>query len=147
MKIISLLALMAAGLVSRAVAADAAPTDAVVIDHTKVDAAFAKSLPPLLVTPGYKVQTGRRVVPGKVEIHASDTDIFYVTEGTATLVTGGTAVDAKVTKPGETIAEKIDGGTPHKLAKGDVVVIPAGVPHWFSEVSGTFLYFVVKVTK
>jgi quercetin dioxygenase-like cupin family protein len=28
--------------------------------------------------------------------------------------------------------------------KGDVVVVPAGVPHWFKEVRGPFLYFVCK---
>jgi quercetin dioxygenase-like cupin family protein len=31
-----------------------------------------------------------------------------------------------------------------KLAKGDVVVIPAGVPHWFKEVPGTVVYYTVK---
>lgn len=124
----------------------APPTEVVVFDHAKVDNAFAKAMP-LLVTTRYKVQTGRRVMPGVVEIHANDTDIFYVTEGTATLTTGGTPVDPKAASPGETRAEKISGGTPRRLTKGDVVVIPAGIPHQFTEVSGTFLYFVIKVTK
>ena len=53
----------------------------------------------------------------------------------------------KTVRPGEISGETITGGTPHKLVKGDVVVVPAGVPHWFNEVSGTFLYFVIKVTK
>lgn len=39
------------------------------------------------------------------------------------------------------------GGVPHHLVKGDVIVIPAGVPHQFTAVSGTFLYYVVKVTR
>ena len=127
-------------------AVDAPPTDAVVLDHAKVDAAFAVGMP-LLVNTSYKVQAGRRVTAGNVEVHASDTDIFYVTEGTATIVTGGTPVDAKTTGAGEVRAEKITGGVPRRLAKGDIMVIPAGVPHWFTEVSGTFLYLVIKVTK
>lgn len=151
MKIRPLLALLFIGFAGRAFAADAPrpgppPTDVVVLDHAKVDDAFAKGLP-LLLTTSYKIQTGRRVMPGNVEIHERDTDIFFVTEGTATLTTGGTATNAKPTGPGEIRGEKIAGGVPRKLAKGDVVVIPPGVPHWFSEVSGTFVYFVVKVTK
>ena len=151
MKLRLLLALVFTAAVSRLTAADAPalvapPTAAVVIDHAKVDDAFAKGLP-LLLTTSYKIQTGRRVMPGKVEIHERDTDIFYITDGTATFTTGGTATGAKVVRPGETSGETITGGTPHKLVKGDVVVVPAGVPHWFNEVSGTFLYFVIKVTK
>jgi hypothetical protein len=49
--------------------------------------------------------------------------------------------------PGEIRAPKIAGGEEHHLKKGDVIVIPAGVPHQFTAVDGTFLYFVVKVTK
>ena len=146
MKTTALLASLALGLTPAALAADAPPTNVVVLDHAKVDDAFAKGLP-LLITSSYKIQTGRRVMPGNVEIHERDTDIFYVTEGTATLTTGGTATETKTTGPGETRGEKITGGVARKLAKGDVVVIPAGIPHWFSEVSGTFVYFVVKVTK
>jgi len=146
MKSSVLIALLVLGLVGRGAAADAPPTDVVVLEHTKVDDAFAKGLP-LLITSSYKIQTGRRVMPGNVEIHERDTDIFYITEGTATLTTGGAATDAKTTAPGEIRGEKITGGVARKLTKGDVVVIPAGVPHWFSEVSGTFLYFVIKVTK
>lgn len=151
MKSTALIALLALGLVSRAAAADAPPpaappTDVVLLDHAKIDDAFAKGMP-LLINTSYKIQAGRRVMPGKVEIHEHDTDIFYVTEGSATFVTGGTAVGGKTTKPGEILGDTITGGVTRHLTKGDVIVIPAGVPHWFTEVSGTFLYLVVKVTK
>ena len=47
---------------------------------------------------------------------------------------------------GDTIdAGSIDGGTEHRLAEGDVLVVPAGVPHQFVDVSDPFLYFVAKV--
>ncbi len=78
------------------------------------------------------------------EIHTKDADIVYVLEGTATLVTGGTAVDAKVTEPDELRGSSISGGEAHPLQKGDVIIVPAGVPHWFKEVSNPFLYYVVK---
>jgi mannose-6-phosphate isomerase-like protein (cupin superfamily) len=146
MKSFVLVAIFALGITSRLFAADAPPTDVVLFDHAKVDDAFAKGLP-LLINSSYKLQAGRRVLPGQVEIHTSATDIFYITEGTATIVTGGTAVDPKQTAPGELRADKAVGGVTRHLAKGDVIVIPAGVAHWMTEVSNPFLYLVVKVTK
>src|SRR3954465_15226797 len=95
MKTSSLLALVSFSVVPL-FAADAPPADVVFFDHAKVDNAFATGMP-LLVNTRFKVQTGRRVVPGQVEVHASDTDIFYVTEGSATLTTGGKVVDPKTT--------------------------------------------------
>ena len=50
------------------------------------------------------------------------------------------------TAPGERRGETIEGGTAQPLAKGDVLVVPNGVPHQFTEVRGPFLYYVVKVT-
>ena len=131
----------------RSVAAEAPPTEVVVIDHGQVEGAFAQGRP-MLVNSSYKIQAGRRVTaPGEVEIHEHDTDIFYITEGSATLVTGGQTEGGKTTGVGETRGTKIVGGTERKLQKGDVVVVPAGIPHWFTEVSNPFLYLVVKVTK
>jgi quercetin dioxygenase-like cupin family protein len=128
-------------------AAEAPPSDVVVIKHGEVDNAFAQGRP-IMANTSYKIQAGRRVTaPGQVEIHAHDTDIFYITEGTATLVTGGQTEKGAPTAAGEIRGEKIMGGTTRALQKGDIVVVPAGVPHWFTEVSNPFLYLVVKVTK
>jgi quercetin dioxygenase-like cupin family protein len=117
----------------------------ILIDHEKVAAAFAKGVP-LLETNNFKIQAGRREVPGIVEVHARDTDIFYVLEGAATLVTGGKAVEPKRLSDDEVRAKEIVGGEVRHLVKGDVIIIPKGVPHWFKEVNGPFLYYVVKVT-
>ncbi len=67
-------------------------------------------------------------------------------EGTATLVTGGSTVDGKTTAPDEIRAARLEGGTTRSLAKGDIVIIPSGVPHWFRDVQAPFLYYTVKVT-
>ena len=143
----ALIALLALGFVCRVSAVDAPPTDVVIIDHAQVETTFAKGLPPWMVNTSYKIQAGRRLVGGKVEIHAHDTDILWVTEGSATFITGGKAIKPTETKPGEFTADGIEGGVTHKVVKGDLIVVPNGVPHWFKEVEGTFLYFVVKVTK
>ena len=115
-------------------------------DHKTMDEAFSKGK--MLITNNhYKVLAGRRVEPGVVEVHEHDTDVIYVTEGNATFVIGGSIADAKTDSPGEIRAKISTDGTAHHLNKGDVIVVPKGIPHWFSEVSGTFLYFVVKVTE
>ena len=70
---------------------------------------------------------------------------MHVVRGTATVVTGGEMKDAREIAPGELRANSVDGGKPHRLDEGDVLAIPSGVPHQFTDVSDPFLYFVVKV--
>ena len=129
----------------QAPAAAPAPGDGVTIitgDTTR--AGFAKGTP-LIETAAYKVHASRRDGPGTAEIHARDIDIFYVLEGSATLLTGGRVVDGKTTAPDEVRGPSLDGGTPRTVAKGDVIIVPNGVPHWFKAVQGPFLYYTVKV--
>jgi mannose-6-phosphate isomerase-like protein (cupin superfamily) len=111
----------------------------------KVNAAFAKGLP-IVETGAYKVIAGRRDRDGQAEVHARDTDIMYVIEGTATLVTGGQVVGGKSTAADEIRGDTITGGDPRPLVKGDVIIIPSGIPHLFKDVKAPFLYYVVKVT-
>lgn len=114
-------------------------------DKDKVAAAFAKGIP-LIEVNNYKVHASRREAPGMAEVHNLDTDIIYVLEGSATLVTGGTVVDGKTTARDEIRGKEISGGDTRKLIKGDVMIIPAGTPHWFKEVNAPLLYYVVKVS-
>jgi glc operon protein GlcG len=93
----------------------------------------------------YMVHTSRREKPGMAEIHTLDTDIIYVVDGSATIITGGTAVDTKAIAPNEIRGKAIQGGESRRLNKGDIIIIPNGVPHWFKEVNSLFLYYVVKV--
>jgi glc operon protein GlcG len=116
-----------------------------VLDHQQVKAAFAKGSP-LIEVGDYKIHASRRESkPGLAEIHTRDTDIIYVLEGSATLVTGGEAVDAKPTGEEELRGTAIKGGESREITVGDVVVVPNGTPHWFKTVSGPLLYYVVKV--
>ncbi len=118
---------------------------AIFIDSKKVATAFAKGMP-LLETAGYKVHASRRVEPGEAEIHTFDTDVIYVVDGSATLVTGGKAIDTKTIAPNEIRGSKIEGGEEHQIAKGDAIIIPNGVPHQFTSVTGELHYFVCKPT-
>ena len=115
-------------------------------DASQVDASFSKGAVLLDGTDrNYMVHTSRRDKPGQAEIHKLDTDIIYVMQGTATFVTGGTAVEAKETEPNELRGSRIDGGDTRQLKKGDVIIVPNNTPHWFEAVSGEFLYYTIKV--
>src|SRR6266700_560605 len=122
-----------------------ATNGATFIDAHRVAAAFAKGQP-LLETAGYKVHASRRVEPGQAEIHTLDTDVIYVVDGSATLVTGGKAIDAKEIGPNELRGTKIEGGQEHHITKGEIIIIPNGVPHQFTTVTGELHYFVCKPT-
>lgn len=93
----------------------------------------------------FMVHTSRREKPGLAEVHALDTDIIYVVQGSATLVTGGQTVDAKQVEPSELRGSHIEGGTTRRLSKGQVIIVPNNTPHWFKEVDGEFLYYTIKV--
>ena len=88
----------------------------------------------LLDEGAYKLDAGRRSGPGAPELHEHEVDVMRVVSGRATVVTGG-----------EIVGDAIEGGTAQELGEGDVIAIPQGVPHQFTEASDPFLYFVVKV--
>ena len=90
----------------------------------------------------------RRTKPGKAEVHTTETDVWYVIDGGCILVTGGKAIDPVEVSPGQIHGSAIMGGEERKLAKGDFIVIPNGVPHWVKAIEGgEIVYTVVKYTK
>jgi uncharacterized protein GlcG (DUF336 family)/mannose-6-phosphate isomerase-like protein (cupin superfamily) len=123
------------------------PAEVSYFEKSKVDEAFAKGAVLFDGSDGrnYMVHASRREKPGQAEVHAKDADVIYVLQGTATFVTGGEAVDAKATAPDELRGSSIRNGQTRQIAKGDVVIVPHGVPHQFLDVTNPFLYYVVKV--
>jgi uncharacterized protein GlcG (DUF336 family)/mannose-6-phosphate isomerase-like protein (cupin superfamily) len=93
----------------------------------------------------YMIHASRREKSGMAEVHTKDADLIYVLDGSATFVTGGSVVAGANIAPDEIRGPAINGGDTRTLAKGDVVVVPAGTPHWFKTVTDPFLYYVVKV--
>ena len=130
---------------AKAPAAPSASGEVAYLNDTAVAAAFVKGMP-LVETSDYKIHASRREAAGQAEVHIRDTDIIYVLEGSVTFVTGGTVVEPKEVGADEIRGARIEGGRAQALNKGDVIVVPAGVPHWFSQVDETFLYYVVKST-
>jgi mannose-6-phosphate isomerase-like protein (cupin superfamily) len=92
------------------------------------------------------VSLSHREANGIPEVHAHMDDYFVVQSGEATLVIGGEVVNPKVTEPNETRGDSIKGGERRKLVAGDVVHIPADLPHQLLVDNGKlFTYFVIKV--
>ena len=110
----------------------------------KVSTAFAKGAVLFDNSDKYMVHASHRDQAGQVEVHEKDADIIYVLEGTATLVTGGEIIGGKTVAPGEIRGSEVKGGETRIIKKGDVIIVPAGTPHWFKEVPGPLNYYVVK---
>ena len=118
---------------------------------------FSKSLAPklnehhvasqqLAAEGNYSFMVAHREGAGEAEYHENQADVFFVESGSATLLYGGTMVDGKTTAPHEMRAPSITGAMEKKLSAGDVVTIPAKVPH-LMKADKEITYFVVKVTQ
>jgi mannose-6-phosphate isomerase-like protein (cupin superfamily) len=83
---------------------------------------------------------------GQAEVHADWNDHIFVQDGAATLATGGAAVDAKDTAPGEKRGTSIKGGTAMAMKAGDYFFVPAGTPHQMLLAKGQKIKFIAFKT-
>ena len=107
---------------------------------------------------GYNVAVGvihrQQTPPGVAAVHSKVSEIYHVLKGSATFVTGGTLVNAKTREAGSmevtedgpgSSGTAIQGGVTRQLKAGDVIIIPAGTPHWFSKIDGSIAYLAIRV--
>ena len=114
------------------------------INHDKVTEVMSKG-GPIVSDPGLIVLAQRRQA-GEVEYHEHTNHVFVMVEGEATLLVGGTMLNARRTAPDQMRAPSLQGGTAYHLSKGDVITIPAKTPHWFKEVpTKTVAYYAVNI--
>ncbi len=125
------------------VVAQATPAPAPLADRAAIDAATAEMSAEMRAKGSgfaYRpiVEDGRSTAaievwmkPGRPALHPDEAEYAIVLDGAGTLVSGGTMVDPKTSAPGLVEGSRIEGGTTRRLAKGDVMLIPAGMPHWF----------------
>ena len=88
-------------------------------------------------TDQYRVNIVHRARPAGAIAHVGNTELHYIIEGSGTIVTGGTIAKA----PGR---NTIENGETRKVARGDVIIIPANSPHWYSAVDGAITYLEVR---
>jgi mannose-6-phosphate isomerase-like protein (cupin superfamily) len=126
-----LLAVLVSGTVTFAPAQAPAPASSrTMVSASDVAAMIAKA------KAERKDQPNNRASVGNAAVHETEAELFYVVDGSATLVTGGTLTES--TRTGANLTGKgIQGGLSRKVAKGDFVMVPEGQPHWFSAIDGT----------
>ncbi|MFA5910033.1 MAG: cupin domain-containing protein [Vicinamibacterales bacterium] len=95
---------------------------------------------PVSNTDQYRVNVVHRVKPAGALAHAGNTELHYIIDGSATVVTGGTIVRGTGGAASATIAN----GVTQKVSKGDVIIVPANSPHWYSAVDGSVTYLEVR---
>lgn len=100
------------------------------------------------IVPGIVVR--RRTGAGEPQyaiVHPFSTETYYIVEGTGSLITGGTLdpPPAEPADPDVIRSKAIKNGVTHKVAKGDVIVVPPGTAHWFNAIDGTITYLESRV--
>jgi mannose-6-phosphate isomerase-like protein (cupin superfamily) len=107
--------------------------------------ALAAKQPQLASASNYNVQVLRRAEAGTPEFHAKRTHVFFIQDGEATFMSGGTIEGQKEISAGELRGTSMTNGTIVQLRPGDVVVVPAATPHWFREVRPQITYYSVNI--
>lgn len=74
----------------------------------------------------YRMAVDRRRPPQRAAAHTNEGEIWAIVDGSGEITTGGRIVE---TKDGTTVDRRIEGGTVHKVSKGDFLLIPENVPH------------------
>jgi len=95
----------------------------------------------------YNANLEYRASVGPAAVHETEAELFYVIEGSATMMTGGKLVNEKRTNRENLTGTAIEGGTSRNVAKGDFIVVPEKTPHWFSAINGTIVLMTLHVPR
>lgn len=95
-----------------------------------------KKAAPLLAAAPYSVNIEYRATVGPAAVHEREAEIFYIIEGSGTLVTGGKLVNQTRTNPTNLSGTAVSGGSSRTVSHGDFILVPEGTPHWFSAIGG-----------
>lgn len=95
----------------------------------------------------YNANLEYRASVGPAAIHEKEAEVFYVIDGTATMVTGGKLADEKRTNPENLSGTGIEGGESRPVAKGDFIIVPENTPHWFSKIDGVLVLMTLHVPR
>jgi mannose-6-phosphate isomerase-like protein (cupin superfamily) len=96
---------------------------------------------PIKLADHYRINIVRRTTGQGAIAHPDGTEVHHIIEGSATFVTGGTIVRSAGAAAG---AATIEGGVSRHVAKGDVILVPAGTPHWYKDLDAPITYLEVR---
>lgn len=80
-------------------------------------------------------------------VHEKAAEMFYVIEGSGTIVTGGTLREERRTNADNRTGTGIDGGARRRISNGDFIMVPENTPHWFGEIDGTLVLMSIHLPK
>jgi len=104
------------------------------VDRKDTQALLAQSM--IRLAP-YNVSLEYRAAVATAAVHETEAELFYVIDGSETLVTGGRLKNESRTNETNLSGSGIEGGQSRHVAKGDFIMVPENVPHWFSAIDGT----------
>lgn len=99
----------------------------------------------ILALAPYDLHLEYRASVGAAAVHEHEAEIFYVLDGSGTMVTGGKLVKETRTDAANLNGTGIEGGMSRAVAKGDFIMVPENTPHWFSAINGTLVLMSVHV--
>ena len=102
---------------------------------------------PIVALAPYRASLEYRASIGTAAIHEKEAELFYVIDGSATLVTGGKIVNEKRTNAENLSGTGIEGGKSQAVAKGDFFFVPEGTAHWFSEIQGALVLMTLHLPR
>jgi mannose-6-phosphate isomerase-like protein (cupin superfamily) len=102
---------------------------------------------PLLRLAPYSVNLEYRPAVAAASVHEKEAEMFYVIEGSATMITGGKLVKETRTNAENLSGTGIEGGTSRSVAKGDFIIVPENTPHWFSAIDGPIVLMSLHVPR
>ncbi|HTI66736.1 MAG TPA: cupin domain-containing protein [Caulobacteraceae bacterium] len=154
--VVALLAMAATAVAQAPPAAPAPPPLKTFAGSAEIAAMIAKAKSqqkpdvPTIVMPivgllPYVANLEYRTGVGPATTHEIQAEIFYVLDGSGTLVTGGKLAGETRTNPENLRGVGIDGGVSRTVVKGDMVIVPENTPHWFNKFNGPLVLISLKV--
>lgn len=95
---------------------------------------------PVAITEKHRINLVKRTKAAGAVAHEGFAELHHIIDGSGTLVTGGTLIRPTGGRGSATI----DGGVSKRVTKGDVILVPPGVPHWYKDLEGEISYLEVR---
>ncbi len=102
---------------------------------------------PILRLAPYNANLEYRASVGPASVHEKEAELFYVIDGSATMMTGGKLVKESRTNAENLTGTAIEGGMSRTVSKGDFIIVPENTPHWFSAINGTIILMSLHVPR
>jgi mannose-6-phosphate isomerase-like protein (cupin superfamily) len=112
-------------------------------DRASANGVFVERSDPSSITGlAYRLQIDRRRLPQNANAHRTEAEVWAIVQGSGTVTTGGKVVETR--RDGKVVSRAIEGGESRKVAKGDFIMIPEGVPHYVTEASPELAFMAIE---